>query len=60
MRAEGIQHGVFLVILLSDRDLKRLVGIRGVAKRVSSETGYDIKVEVVDATTDKPSASKVP
>jgi hypothetical protein len=60
MRAEGIQHGVFLVILLSDRDLKRLVGIRGVAKRVSSETGYDIKVEVIDATTDKPSASKVP
>jgi hypothetical protein len=60
MRAEGIQHGVFLVILLSDRDLKRLVGIRDVAKHVSTETGYDIKVEVVDATTEKPSASKVP
>jgi hypothetical protein len=58
MRAEGITHGVFLVILQTEKDLKRLPNIRRVATRVEAETGYRIDVEVVDATTEKPSASK--
>jgi hypothetical protein len=59
MRAEGIEHGVFVVVLLTERDRRRVRGILETAARVSKDTGYAIDVSLVDATPDKPSASRV-
>lgn len=59
MQAEGIDHGMFVVILLTEQDQRRVHDIQSVAQRVSRQTGYEIDVFVVDATTGKPSASRL-
>lgn len=59
MRAEGTKVGYFVVAMLHDSDFTRLAGIKAVAKQVSKELGYDIQVVEVDATEDKPPASKL-
>lgn len=59
MTAEGISEGVFLVICYRDKDLDRILDIEKIAKAVSQGVGYSIRVEVIDASRDKPSASRL-
>ena len=59
MKAEGIKQGVFLVVCFNDKDLERIGGIEAIARSISKTLGYKIDVEVVDASKDKPSASKL-
>ncbi|MDX2232980.1 MAG: hypothetical protein NW200_00650 [Hyphomonadaceae bacterium] len=58
LRAEGIHEGVFLVICYTDADIDRIIGIDDVARQVSEQLNYDIRVEIVDARP-KDSASVV-
>jgi hypothetical protein len=59
LRAEGVQNGFFVVIVLTDEDLKRLPGINDRTVAVSQKTGFNIEAVVVDARIHPPSASKI-
>ena len=59
LEAEGIRCGVFVVIAFNDKDLEKTIDIEKRTKAISTKVGYDISSIVIDASRDKPSASKL-
>ncbi len=58
-QAEGVRRGYFIVIAYSDKDLERLKDIYAVVDEVNTATGCQVVAIVVDASPEKPSASRV-
>jgi len=59
MNAEDINCGYFIVIVFTDTDSERLKEIDEVVAKVGESTEYTIKTIIVDATVDKPTASRL-
>lgn len=59
LNAEEVRDGYFLVITYDDRDLERLKDIQAIVEQVNAETGCRIRVRTIDASPEKPSASKL-
>jgi len=59
LRAERIRNGFFVVITFTDNDTRRIRGIRATVTSSAKAAQCEIQTTVVDASTDKPSASKV-
>lgn len=59
LQAEGVEKGYFVVVCYRDEDLERIIEIEGRVRTVNQKTPYDISAIVVDASRDKPSASKL-
>lgn len=57
--AEGIDFGFFLVVLYSEKDLKKVKDIESVVALVNQETGYKISPLIIDARSNPTSASKL-
>jgi len=58
MTAERATHGIFLVVVLNDKDAARITDIQKDCAAVAQQTGFDIKTLVVDARRQQ-SASRV-
>lgn len=58
-KAEKIQVGYFIVIVFDKKDREKIRGIEDILEEVKKKTKYDIKVVVIDAGNDHPSASKI-
>lgn len=59
MGAENAKHGFFVVVSFSDEDQRRLRRINRVMDDVTKNAGIAILTTVVDASPEKPSASRV-
>jgi hypothetical protein len=59
LEVEDIKKGFFLVICYNDSDLKKVSGIEDIAREVAKKNNVDLTVYVIDASSDKPSASKL-
>ena len=60
MKIDSCKLGIFLVVVFSDKDIKRVNDIQDIAKETEKAHGVQIKVIVVDARVDnKESASKL-
>ncbi|MFC5409109.1 hypothetical protein ACFPMF_07320 [Larkinella bovis] len=59
MEAEEAKYGYFIVICYSDDDLKKVADINNVVENVKEKAKIDIKTLIIDATPEKPSASKL-
>jgi hypothetical protein len=59
LEVEEIKKGYFLVICYNDSDLQKVADIQDNAKLVSIKNNVSIDVIVIDASFDKPSASKL-
>lgn len=59
LKVEDIKKGFFLVICYSENDLKKVTDINKVADEVGKKNNVELTVVVIDATSDKPSASKL-
>jgi len=59
LRAERIANGFFVVITFTEGDEKRVRGIKSAVTSAARETNCRIATVVVDASSDKPSASKL-
>jgi hypothetical protein len=57
LKAEQIEHGVFLVACQREQDFSRLKDIHKIASEVSQEAGVEIKVIAVDCSASPSSAS---
>ena len=58
MKIDSCKKGIFLVIVYSDKDIKRINDIQEINKDVCRHHNVDIKIVVVDARiTNKESAS---
>lgn len=59
LEVEDIKKGYFLVICYNDDDINKVSGIQNVASEVGKRKNVDLNVYVIDASYDKPSASKL-
>jgi hypothetical protein len=59
LRAERIKNGFFVVVVYTDNDIKRIRGIKTTVTSAAKGTKTEIQTVVVDASPDKPSASKL-
>lgn len=59
LEVEDIKKGVFLVICYNDNDLDKVSNIQSIADKVGKANNVDLEVIVIDASSDKPSASKL-
>lgn len=59
MKSETARDGYFLVVAYREDDLRRIRGIQDEVSKVNKELGNNIRVVVVDALPNKPSASKL-
>ena len=59
LEVEEIKKGFFLVICYNDNDLKKVIDIEKITSEVGKYNKVDLKVFVIDASYDKPSASKL-
>ena len=59
LEVEKIKNGHFLVVCYTENDFERIKEIDNIANKLSKETGFNINISIVDATLDKPSASKL-
>jgi len=59
LEVEEIDIGYFLVICYNDSDFEKLKEINNIANEVSKKSNKTIEIKIVDATADKPSASKL-
>lgn len=58
LKSESIKLGYYLVIAYNEKDFKRLSSIKRKIAEASKNNNVELKAIIVDATTDKPSASK--
>lgn len=58
-KAEGVEHGFFLVVCFTEADFKRVKHIEAEVAAVRAATSYKITCVVIDASPEKPSASKL-
>ncbi len=60
LKIDSCKNGIFLVIVYTDKDIKRINNIQDIAKETAAYYGVRIKVVIVDARIDnKESASKM-
>lgn len=59
LEVEEIKKGFFLVICYNEKDLKKVSGIEDIAQEVAKKNNIELTVNVIDASSDKPSASKL-
>jgi hypothetical protein len=59
LEVEDIDIGYFLVICYNDSDFERIKEINKIAKVVSVKAKKIIEIKIIDATSEKPSASKL-
>ena len=59
LEVEEIDTGYFLVICYSDSDFDRIKDIKKIAAEVETKTKKKIEIRIIDATTEKPSASRL-
>ena len=59
MEAESVSIGYFIAVLKSENDLKRMKDIQAKVEEVNQATGYQISSFFIDASREKPSASKL-
>jgi len=59
LRAERVKNGFFVVIAFTDNDTKRIRGIKTTVTSSAKSAHCEIQTTVVDASADKPSASKL-
>jgi hypothetical protein len=59
LSAEKIKNGFFVVITFTDNDIKRIRGIRATVTSAAKTAKCYIQTVIVDASTDKLSASNV-
>lgn len=59
MEAEGVSIGYFVAVLTNEKDSEKMSEIQSIVDEVNAATGYTIKPYFIDATRDKPSASKL-
>jgi hypothetical protein len=59
LEVEDIKVGYFLVICYKKEDFDKVRGIEKVAEQTAKKHKVELKVFVIDATSDKPSASKL-
>ncbi len=57
LEAEGVEHGIFLVVCYDQADLDRVRSIRARIRRLSKEVPYRIREVIVDARRNPTSAS---
>lgn len=59
LEVEEIKKGYFLVICFNNNDLQKVTAIQDKAKIISIKNNVNIDVIIIDASFDKPSASKL-
>ena len=59
LEAEAISIGQFLVVSFNDRDLDKTLGIEKRTKALAKKLKYKMDSTIVDASREKPSASKL-
>lgn len=59
LEVEDIKKGYLLVVCYNNDDIKKVSGIQKVADEVGKKNNVDLNVYVIDASYDKPSASKL-
>jgi len=59
LKVEDIKKGYFLVICYNEKDIKKVSEIYDVANKVGKKNKVDLDVIIIDASRDKPSASKL-
>jgi hypothetical protein len=59
LKAERVKDGFFIVIVFTDNDTKRVRGIKSTVTMAAKAANCKIRTVTVDASTDKPSASKM-
>ena len=59
LEAEEIRVGYFVVVVLSEEDLRRIGEIQDIVAEVNEKTGLSIKSVIVDARPHPPSASRL-
>lgn len=57
--AESIDKGYFIVVAFNKQDFERIKNIQSIVEEVRKRTGRVIKPIIVDATPDRPSASRL-
>lgn len=59
LSGERITNGFFVVITFTENDIKRIRGIKATVTSAAKAAKCDIQTIIVDASSDKPSASKL-
>lgn len=59
LQVEEIKKGYFLVVCYNNNDIQKVSAIKSIANKVSTSNNVDINVVVINASYDKPSASKL-
>ena len=59
MEVEQVDFGYFIVLCYNDKDLKKVNGIEAIARSIEKQTKMKIKVCTIDASLDKPAASRI-
>lgn len=59
LKVEEIKNGYFIVICYTDKDFEKIQNLEHERNRLSLEIKKEIKIFIIDATNNKPSASKL-
>lgn len=59
LEVEKDRNGIFIAVCYSEKDIKKVSGIEHKVMTINKKLGTNISVIVIDATPDKPSASKL-
>lgn len=57
LKAEQIKHGYYLIVFHYNKELEKINEVKKEVDSISSKLDLNLKVRVIDATLDKPSAS---
>ena len=59
LEVEKDRNGIFIAVCYTESDIKKVSGIEHKVRVINKKLGLNISVIVIDATPDKPSASKL-
>jgi hypothetical protein len=57
--AEGISIGYFIIVVYSEKDVKKVLDLQLLIREINDKTGYTIKSIIIDAEYAPPSASRL-
>ncbi len=57
--AEGISIGYFIIVVFSEKDVKKVLDLQQRIRDINDKTGYTIKSCIIDAEYAPPSASRL-
>lgn len=60
MTSESVKYAIFLVIVYEEMEFEKIKEIENKIKKLNSEYSIEIVAHIIDATKNKPSASKLP